>query len=84
MLGKKPPSNSVCNVWILEAEKLAKIPHIERRGWHSLKRLYATLAQGMVGWDKQSGTTQQTLHTHYVQDFMDPKVQLARDLEEKL
>lgn len=84
VVGKKPPANSLCNEWILEAEERAGVEHKYRRGWHGLKRLYATIAQGMVGREKQSGTTGQTLDRIYVQDDMPPKVRLAEALARRL
>ena len=84
VVGKKPPANSVCNVWIRSAEEAAGVEHRERRGWHGLKRLFATLGQGMVGREKQSGTTGTTLDRIYVQDDMPPKVRLAESLAERL
>lgn len=84
VLGTKPPANSVCNVWIRDAEELAGVEHKRRRGWHGLKRLYATIAQGMVGREKQSGTTGETLDRIYVQDHMEPKVRLAEALAQRL
>ena len=63
-----------------EAERLAGVEHIERRGWHGLKRLYATLSQGMPGADLQSGTLASTLSGHYRQDVLEPKRQVAQAL----
>lgn len=84
VLGKKPPANSICHQWILDAEEAAGVEHKRRRGWHGIKRLYATVARGLVGRDQQSGTTGQTLDRIYVQDDLPPKVKVARELAGKL
>ena len=82
--GPRPPRPQGCDEWLREAEEHAGITHQKGRGWHGLKRLYATLARGMVGRDKQSGTTGFTLDRIYVQDEMEPKIEVARALAERL
>ena len=82
--GTTEPRSQVCNDWLQEAEALAGIPHRKGRAGHGLKRLYATMAPGMVGREKQSGTTGQTLDRVYVQDELGPKIDVARSLAERL
>lgn len=71
------PRVETCLDWLHEAEKLAGIPHVKGRGYHGLKRLYATLTRDMVGADKQAGTLKSTLEGHYVQDVIGPKSEVA-------
>lgn len=80
----KTPSLQECQDWIEAAEKRAKIEHRSGRRWHGFKRLYATMAKGHVGREKQSGTTGQTLDRVYVQDELGPKVELAKLLAGRL
>jgi integrase len=84
VIGREPPANSLCNEWIREAERSAGVEHEARRGWHGLKRLFATLAQGMVGRDWQSGTTGHTLDRIYVRDDLPPKVNVAEALARRI
>ncbi len=78
------PSSDTCTDWIAAAEELARVPHVSGRGWHGLKRLYATLTTGMVGADRQSGTRKETLESHYRQDVLEPKAEVARALAARL
>lgn len=78
------PSLDECRDWMEAAEKAAGVPHRQHRSWHGLKRLYATLAKGHVGREKQSGTTGATLDRVYVQDERDPKLALAKVLAGRL
>ena len=80
----RTPSMEECQDWLRDAEEAAGVPHQTGRSWHGLKRLYATLARGHVGREKQSGTTGPTLDRVYVQDERDPKLALARMLAGKL
>ena len=53
------------------------------RGFHSLKRRYATEARHTPGFDKQAGTTKATLELRYVQDDkLDEKRAVAELLHE--
>ena len=78
------PSMEEAQGWLRTAEEASGVPHIARRSWHGLKRLYATLARGHLGRERQSGTTGQTLDSIYVQDEIAPKLELARVLEGRL
>lgn len=78
------PSMEEAQDWLRAAEEAAGVAHTKGRSWHGLKRLYATLAKGHAGREKQSGTTGQTLDRVYVQDERDPKLELARLLARKL
>jgi len=78
------PPYEHCVAWLEAAETRAGISHLPGRGWHGLKRLYATLTAGQPGADRQSGTRRETLEAHYRQDVMDPKKDVARLLAEKL
>lgn len=80
----RSPTRDQVRGWTEEAERRAGVPHVHRRGIHGLKRLYATLSKGHAGREKQSGTTGQTLDRVYVQDVLEPKVELARFLARKL
>ena len=71
------PSEELCNDWIHLAEAGAGVPHVKGRGWHGLKRLYATLTTDLAGADKQSGTRRETLEGHYRQDMLGPKQEVA-------
>lgn len=82
--GWETPTHDDCRRWLRKAEKAAKVPHRKRRGYHGLKRLFATLAKGHVGRERQSGTTGVTLDRVYVQDELAPKVQLAQVLASKV
>lgn len=82
--GWTTPTMDECQDWIKAAEVAAEVPHRAYRGWHGLKRLYATLAKGHVGREKQSGTTGHTLDRVYVQDELGPKVELAKMLAGRL
>jgi len=74
------PTLDEAQAWIRAAESAAGVPYRKGRGWHGLKRLYATLAKGHIGRERQSGTTGVTLDRVYVQDSLEPKVDLARIL----
>lgn len=78
------PSMEEVQDWLRAAEKAAGVPHKTHRSWHGLKRLYATLAKGHAGREKQSGTTGATLDRVYVQDERDPKLALAKMLAGRL
>lgn len=78
------PSYEACVDWLEAAEKRAGISHLPGRGWHGLKRLYATLTVNQPGADRQSGTRKETLEAHYRQDVLNPKKDIARLLAEKL
>lgn len=81
VLGRRPPRKELCiKGWLAKAEEAAKIPHKAGRGFHGLKRRYALETKGMVGRDKQSGTTDQTLDGRYVPDDMDPKRTVAEHM----
>ena len=62
--------------------EIAGIEHVKGRGYHGIKRRFATATRGMVGRDKQAGTLEGTLENHYVQDDRDPKKAVAEALAE--
>lgn len=67
--GLTPPRKELClKGWMPRAEKLAGIAHEAGRGFHGIKRRYATEARHIEGFDKQAGTTKTTLERRYVQD----------------
>lgn len=70
--------------WLRAAEKAAGVATVPGRGWHGLKRLYATLTTGMSGADRQSGTRKETLEAHYRQDVLEPKAEVAKALVGRL
>lgn len=78
------PTMETCQDWIRDAEAAAGIPHRKMRGWHGLKRLYATQARGHLGRERQSGTTGATLDRVYVQDEKEPKLALSKMLAGRL
>lgn len=78
------PTMEECQDWLRRAEEVAGIPHRRGRSWHGLKRLYATLAKGHPGREKQAGTTGPTLDRVYVQDELGPKLELAKILAGRL
>jgi len=78
--GVKAPSHHTCRIWLEDAEEAAGVPHMKGRLWHGFKRLYATMAKGHPGRERQSGTTGQTLDRVYVQDELAPKADLAKKL----
>lgn len=78
------PSEDVCGDWLRDAETRAKLPHVAGRGFHGLKRLYATLTTGMAGADLQSGTLRETLEKHYRQDTVDQKTAVAKHVARRL
>lgn len=80
----KTPARLQAIKWMVRAEKAAGVAHRTSRGWHGFKRLYATLAEGQIGREKQSGTTMRTLDTIYKQDELAPKVELAKSLAGRL
>ncbi len=83
VLGTEPPTEEKCiRIWLYRAEKLAGIEHVKGRGFHGIKRRFATATRGMVGRDKQAGTLEGTLENHYVQDDRDPKKAVAEALAE--
>lgn len=71
------PSQETMIGWIHEAEELAGIKHIDGRAWYGLKRLYATLTQGMPAADLQAGVLEGTLKGIYRHDDRTPKRELA-------
>lgn len=60
-----------------DAEKRAGVDHVTGRAWHGIKRVYATMTQGLTGRDRQSGTLNSTLESVYRQDWMDEKLSVA-------
>jgi hypothetical protein len=73
-----------CMKWLRKAEELAEVPSVEGRGYHGLKKLYATLTDSLEGADLQSGTRRETLRRHYRQDTMAPKQAVAEHLAKRL
>lgn len=66
------------------SEKAAGVEHVHDRGYHGIKRRFATITQKLIGSaSKQSGTTEEMLRRGYVQDDLGPKVELANALEER-
>ncbi len=85
VLGAEPPSETTCiRDWLGRAEQMAGIQHLQGRGWHGIKRRYATASRGMAGRDKQSGTRTDTLEQIYVQDDLEPKKEIAQRLSASL
>lgn len=80
----RPVAPEDANQWIHDAEAAAGVPHVSGRAWHGLKRLYATLTTALPGADKQSGTLKTTLEGHYRQDLLEPKVEVAKALADRL
>jgi hypothetical protein len=78
------PAEEACNDWLHAAEEAAGIEHVQRRAYHGLKRLYATLTTNLPGADRQSGTRRETLEGHYRQDILAPKKKVAKVLARKL
>lgn len=79
--GEQPPSKELAiKGWMARAEKAAGIEHLPGRGWHALKRRFATETRGMIGRDKQAGTREITLEDKYVQDDRAPKIGVAHNL----
>lgn len=78
------PTAEVCNQWIHDAEDLAGVEHVEGRGWHGLKRLYAELAEGLPGADLQSATRRDTLSGIYRPNTLPPKMEVAEVLAGRL
>jgi integrase len=70
--------------WLPAAEGKAGIPHVDGRAYHGIKRRWATRTRGMEARDKQGGTLEATLDTHYVQDDIEPKIKLARRLADEV
>jgi hypothetical protein len=66
--------------WLLEAERIAGVPHVSGRVWHGLKKAYATATDGMPGSDLQSGTLPETLRKHYREESRAPKDEVAKRL----
>jgi hypothetical protein len=77
--GRSPPSLDTCEkVWLPEAEKRAAIEHVEGRAWHGIKRRFSTATKGLKGRDKQAGTLESTLRSHYeVDDDLEAKAEVA-------
>lgn len=78
VLGSVPSKELAIKGWMPRAERLARIKHIPGRGYHALKRRFATETRGLVGRDKQAGTRGSTLEAIYVQDDLAPKLEVAR------
>ena len=70
--------------WLPAAESLAGIQHVNGRAYHGIKRRFATATAGMKARDKQSGTLATTLDREYLQDDLDPKIELAKRLDTKV
>lgn len=78
VLGTKPPRKELClKGWLPKAEAAAGIDHVTGRGFHAIKRRYATETRGLVGREKQAGTLATTLDSKYVQDDLAPKLEVA-------
>lgn len=83
--GRYAPSLKTCNSrWLPKAEDIAGIEHIKGRGWHGIKRRFATEAPDRRAASKQSGTNEDTLRKIYEQDDLAPKLALARELDAML
>ena len=78
------PTHDEVDEWMEAAEDASKVPHVNNRLWHGIKRLYATLATGQAGADLQSGTLRSTLDGHYREDVAEPKMAVAKDLARHL
>lgn len=68
-----------------DVETAAKVPYVESRGWHAVKRRGVTDARRAVGSmaavSKQSGTLASTLERIYEQDDLEPKRAVADAME---
>lgn len=85
LLGDPPPSHETAiKVWLPAAEKAAGITHVRGRGYHGLKRRFATESQGMKGRDRQAGTREERLSQTYRQDELGPKRDVAEALAKLL
>jgi len=69
--------------FLREAEERARVGHLPQRGFHALKRAFATDSKGLAGRDKQAGTQDATMDRIYVQDDLRHKLELVRQLEER-
>lgn len=71
--------------WLHLAEEAAGIESIPGRAYHGIKRRFATAAisHDETAAEKQSGTNKKTLQRQYVQDDIEPKIELARQLSAK-
>ena len=78
------PTDHECRVWIKAAEKAAGVESRPGRAWHALKRAFATVAAGEAAAAHQSGTRRETLQSIYEQDWLGPKVELARKIAEAM
>lgn len=67
-------------VWLPAAEQAAGIAHIAGRGFHGLKRAFATEAGDQDAAALQSGTTGQTLEAVYRTAKLEPKKKLAQHM----
>lgn len=79
-----PVSMEQAQAWLVEAEKIAKVPHVKGRLWHAFKRRWATESRGLVSRDKMAGTLEQTLRHIYEQDDLAPKLEVAKAMAERL
>jgi len=85
VLGSHPPRKELAiKGWLPRAEEAAGIAHVPGRGYHAIKRRYATETRGLVGREKQAGTLASTLDSKYVQDDLAPKLEVAKALSVSL
>lgn len=85
VLGERPPSKELCiKGWMARAEECAGIAHKPGRGFHAIKRRYATESRGLVGREHQAGTRREMLDHTYTQDDLGPKIEVARALSVSL
>jgi integrase len=78
--GEAVSKETLIKDWLPAAEDAAGIEHVDGRAFHGIKRRWATRTEGMTGRDKQAGTLEPTLRTHYVQDDLAPKIKMAKAL----
>lgn len=67
--------------WLREAEEAAGIPHVKRRGWHALKKAFATLVTDRRAASRQSGTLESTLQRHYENEVPGMREAVAEEIE---
>jgi len=69
--------------FLREAERRAEVPRKKQRGYHSLKRAFATDSQALPGRKFQAGTTEEMLDGRYVHFDRAQAEELLRGLEER-
>ncbi|HSH44402.1 MAG TPA: hypothetical protein VK966_00965, partial [Longimicrobiales bacterium] len=81
---RRPISREDLLDWWHDAERAAGVPVVKGRGYHGIKRWFATAMEDVGAAEKQSGTSRAMLLGRYRQDELAPKVALAETLDRKL